>query len=46
MKTIKETLEFCIAFTFCDRYNFERVIEPNHVRDCINNVLSEGDHLE
>ena len=39
-------LDFCIDFTFFDLFKTERVIEINHVRDSVNNVLSKYDHID
>ena len=43
MKTIQEVLGFCNKFTFNSHYNIEKVRELNHVRDCVNCVLSKFD---
>ena len=36
---------FCKQFPFHDHHNIKRVIELNHVRDCIIKVSSENDFL-
>ena len=41
MKTTKEILDFCNDFIYYDPYNFEKLNELNHVRDCIINFSSE-----
>ena len=43
MKTTKEVLQFCNAFTFYNRSNIDRVIGMNFVRDYKPIVLSEKD---
>ena len=44
MKTTKENF-FCNEFTFYDHYNIDKVIEINHVRDCVILVLSNCDFI-
>ena len=46
MKIIKEVSNFFIVFTFYSQYNFEKVMEMNHVRDCISDLLSKCDHID
>ena len=41
MKTIKEVFNFSNEYTFCDDYDFDRVLELNRVRQFIMNVLSK-----
>ena len=45
MKTIKEVLDFCNEFTICDLYIIARVIEMNHVGECVFIVLSKCDFI-
>ena len=45
MKDNKEVLTFLNEFTFYDFYKFERVMEFNHMRDYMLDVLSENDFL-
>ena len=45
MRTTKEVLYFCNEFTFYDQYNIERVAVVNHVRGCVNSVLSKRDFI-
>ena len=33
-------MDFCNEFTLYDQYSVERVLEKNHVRDCVISVLS------
>ena len=39
MKTFEEVLDFFDKFTLCDPFSFGRIIELNHVRDCIKSVF-------
>ena len=42
METIKDVSDFCSEFTCHNRYNVEKVIELNHVRDGNTNVFPEN----
>ena len=41
MKAFKEVLNYFNEFAFYDHYNIERVIDINHVRDCVCRVLNK-----
>ena len=41
MKTTGKVSKFCNEFTFDNHDVFEKVIERNHIRDCVNNVASK-----
>ena len=43
MKSNKEGSLFCNELTFYVHCKTERIVELNHVRDCVINVLSESD---
>ena len=42
---LRKFQDFCIEFTFSDQFNFERLIELNHVRDYKKYALSESDFV-
>ena len=46
MKNFEEVLNFFNEFTSNDQYSLDRVIELNHVRDFITNVLSNCDRID
>ena len=46
LKTIKDVLVFCNSFTYFNHCTFQRVIELDHVRDCISESLSKCDHID
>ena len=45
MKTFKKVLFFCDELTFYKHHKIERVIELNHVRECIIKVFSKIDKI-
>ena len=45
MKAVKKVLDFSNEITFYGHYNIERVLKLNHVRDCVNNLLSKSEYI-
>ena len=43
MKTIDDILKLCNEFPLYDQYIIERVLELNHVGECVIGILSECD---
>ena len=43
MQTKTEVLDFCNYVTFHDHINIERLLELNHVRECVISMLSKCD---
>ena len=46
MKNNKEVLDFCHNCVYYIQFNFQRVIDLNHRRDCIFDILSKCDHID
>ena len=43
MKTNEKVVNFCNGCKYDDHHKVQSVIQLKHVRDCINNVLSDWD---